>query len=109
MKQITPQVLEEMSRRLVAALDPDMVVLFGSRARGDSRADSDVDLLIVRDSSEPKHKRAIAAYRALRGMGVPKDILWVTPGEAEEWRDVANNVVTRGLREGKVLYEKNPS
>lgn len=96
-----------MTRRLVASIDPDRVILFGSRARGDARPDSDVDLLIVRASEEPRHRRVLAAYRALRGMGMPKDILWVTPEEIEEWRPITNHVITRSLREGKVLYDKN--
>lgn len=42
-------VLSEIVRRLVKAIDPDKIVLFGSRARGDFRGQSDVDLLIVKE------------------------------------------------------------
>lgn len=97
---------DEIVHRLVAAVDPDRIILFGSRARGDARPDSDVDLLIVKDSDQPAHRRTIPAYRALTGLGVPKDIIWRTPAEVEEWSAVANYVTTRALREGKVLYEK---
>jgi len=107
MKVINQSVLDEVTRRLVSALDPDKVILFGSRARGDERPDSDIDLLIIRASDEPKHQRIIRAFRALRGMGVPKDILWVTPEEMDDWREIGNHVVNRGLKEGKVLYDKN--
>ena len=107
MRRIDENVLKEITRRLVAALDPDRVLLFGSRSRGDAREDSDVDLLIVKNSDEPLHLRAVPAYRALRGMGIPKDILWVTPGEIAQWRLISNHVVTRGIKEGKVLYDKH--
>ena len=40
-------------------------------------------------------------------MGIPKDILWVTPEEIAEWRLVSNHVVTRELREDRVLYDKH--
>ena len=50
-------------------------VLFGSRTRGDARSDSDVDLLIIRDTDQPVYRRAIPAYRALSGMGILKDII----------------------------------
>ena len=99
-------VLAEIVRRLVAAVDPDKIILFGSRARGDSRPGSDVDLLIVRDSTEKPHRRAIPAYRSLWGLGVPKDILWYTPEEVREWAGARNHVVARALREGRVLYER---
>jgi len=101
-------VLSEVVRRLVSAVDPDRIILFGSRARGDNRPDSDLDLLIVKESEEPSHRRAILAYRALRGLGIPKDILWFTPQEVEDWARVVNHVVHHALEHGRVLYEKRP-
>jgi uncharacterized protein len=41
------EALDALVARLVAALDPQMIWLFGSRARGDARPDSDFDLLVV--------------------------------------------------------------
>ena len=103
---VDEKILEEIVRRLVAALDPDRIILFGSRARGDARADSDVDLLIIKDSDEPTYRRAIPAYRALAGLAVPTDIIWRTSAEVEEWSGARNYVTTRALHEGRVLYEK---
>lgn len=99
-------VLQEMVRRLVEAIDPDRIILFGSRARWDARVDSDVDLLVIKDSSELPHKRSIPAYRALGRIPAPTDILWRTHEEVEEWAGVRNYMTTRAIREGRVLYEK---
>jgi len=99
-------VLAEIVRRLVEAVDPDRIVLFGSRAGGDPRPDSDLDLLIVKDAAEPCHRRVVPAYRALRGLGVPKDIVWYTPEEFADWAGVVNHLVWRAVNEGRVLYEK---
>lgn len=107
MQPVTEEKLQEITNKLVAAVHPDKIILFGSRARGDHRPDSDVDLLIIKDSSEPGHRRVIPAYRALSGSGIAKDILWYTRQEIEDWRDVKNHVTTVALREGRVLYEKN--
>ncbi len=41
------EALDALVSRLVAALDPQMIWLFGSRARGDAQPDSDFDLLVV--------------------------------------------------------------
>ena len=101
-------ILAEVVRRLVEAVDPDKIILFGSRARGDFHPDSDVDLLIVRDSSEKPHRRPIPAYQSLHGLGISKDILWYTPQEVREWADARNHVVARALREGRILYERLP-
>jgi len=99
-------VLAEIVRRLVEAVDPDRIILFGSRARGDARPDSDVDLLVVRDSQEALGPRIVRAYSALMGMGIPKDVLWYTPQEVQDWAGVRSHVISRALREGRVLYEK---
>lgn len=103
---ISEQKLSAIVRQLVSSLDPDKIVLFGSRARGDYRPDSDLDLLIVKDSPLPRHLRVRSAYAALRGSGVPKDLLWFTPAEIAEWSAVSHYISTRALREGKILYEK---
>jgi predicted nucleotidyltransferase len=100
-------ILSEIVRRLVEALDPDKIILFGSRARGDTHAHSDVDLLIVKPSTEPHHRRVGPAYDALWGIPVPIDILWYTPEEVDDWSEVKHHVTTRATREGRVLYQKN--
>ncbi|MDE0262960.1 MAG: nucleotidyltransferase domain-containing protein [Bryobacterales bacterium] len=104
------QPVTDAVRAIVDAVDPEQVILFGSRARGTDRADSDVDLLIV--SSEPfgagrsRHKEIVRAYEALSGMRVAKDILMYSRPEVEYWRDSLNHVLARALREGRVLYER---
>ena len=103
---VDPNILKEIVRRLIAAVDPDRIILFGSHARGDAGPDSDLDLLIVKDTDQTGYRRSIQAYRALSGLGVAKDIIWRTAAELEDWSHVATYVTTRALREGKVLYEK---
>src|SRR5260221_9510725 len=83
---INETTLQDIVRRLVEAIDPDRIVMFGSRTRGDAGPDSDLDLLVVKDSDEPRHRRAIPAYGALTGMGIPTDIIWRTPAEIANGR-----------------------
>src|SRR5881409_4035064 len=92
---VDENVLEEIIHRLVEAVDPDRIILFGSRARGDARPDSDVDLLIIKDTDQPGYRRAIPAYRALAGIGIPKDIIWRTPAEVQDWSQVPTYITTR--------------
>jgi len=101
------KVVIEMVERIRRACRPDRIILFGSRARGSAPGDSDYDLLIVASSPLPRWRRAASPYRLLAGMGVPKDIVWWTPEEVEEWRGVRSHFINRVLREGKVLYEKS--
>jgi len=98
-------VLDAMVGRIIESVKPQQIVLFGSRARGDAGFDSDYDILVIAPSSEPRWRRAVRLYRALAGLGVPKDIVWWTPEEVAEWREVRTHFITVALREGRTLYE----
>ena len=106
----TAALIDRMVRMIVDEVDPEQVILFGSRARGDATESSDVDLLVV--ETEPfgadrsRLTEEASLYRVLAGLGVRKDILIYSRDEVEYWRDSLNNVVARALREGKVLYER---
>jgi predicted nucleotidyltransferase len=97
--------LRELVRRIRATAEPEKIILFGSRARGDEHSDSDLDIFIVMDSDLPRHKRPVPFYQALAGLGVAKDILVYTPAEVEEWKTASCSLVATVLREGMVLYE----
>ena len=97
----------EMADRIRRAVDPDRIVLFGSRARGDDTDQSDYDLLIVAPSSLPRWRRPAKIYGLLAGLGVPKEIVWWTAEEVAEWRGVRAHFINTALREGKVLYERS--
>lgn len=98
--------IREMVRRIVSQFNPDKIILFGSHARGTAGADSDVDLLVVMSPHGSKRERAIEMYGLLAGMGVPKDVIVVTPEEFEAYRDAPGTVIRTACREGKVLYER---
>jgi predicted nucleotidyltransferase len=103
---VDEQLLRDVVRRIVDVSHPHKIILFGSRARGTSRSGSDVDLLIIADSREPRYRRSAPLYGALSDIMVPMDIVVYTPGEVEEWGMVAQAFVSTAVREGKVLYEK---
>lgn len=97
---------KKIARRIVRVAHPRKIVLFGSRAMGRDRADSDWDILVIADSDRPRHERAAPLYGALSDLRQPVDILVYTPAEVEEWRNVPQALVTTATREGRVLYEK---
>ena len=99
------QATSEITRRIVEVVKPERIVLFGSRARGDAREDSDFDLLVIAPSDEAQWKRTLPIYRALAGLRVPTDVVWFTQDEINEWRNVKSHFITTAMREGKVLYE----
>jgi len=102
----TDATLQNIVTRLVESIQPERLILFGSRAAGIARPRSDYDLLIIKPSEEPPYRRLAQARRALWGVGAPVDLLWYTPEEVEEWSDIVTHVTTQALRMGRVVYEK---
>ena len=96
--------IDEMVKRITEKFDPLKVVLFGSCAYGKPTKDSDIDLLIIKESSIPRHHRSKEVRRILRGMKVAVDIIVYTPEEVEKWRGIDTAFITGILKKGKVLY-----
>ena len=102
---VTEDLLQEAVRRIVDVGNPKKIVLFGSRARGDARPNSDLDLLIRAESGEPRYARSPRYYLSLADLFPEEDILVYTPEEVQEWSGVPNAIVTAAIREGRVLFE----
>ncbi len=102
MTDVDEILLQRMVAAIVDAADPEQVILFGSRARGDARPDSDVDLVVVEAEPFGPGRDRLAEtnrlMRALGGMGVAKDVLVYSRDEVEYWRDSLNNVLARAAR-----------
>jgi len=93
--------LETITSRLDEVYNPLSLYLFGSHAWGTPTKDSDVDLLIVVDSSEQKtYKRAIKGIRALRGLGIAKDILVYTKDEFKTLSEDVSSLLYKVKKEG---------
>lgn len=100
-----PTKLAEMVRRLVEALQPEAIYLFGSFARGEAGPHSDYDLLVVvRDSSLPGYERNQKAFRILCGVGASKDVVVLTRDQFERKLAVGSSLPATVVREGRILY-----
>ncbi len=102
-----------MDRRLVSLLDalkrysPQRVILFGSAARGETDAGSDMDLLVIKETAEPFVAR-LEAMASLCPPDIHADILVYTPAGLERMGAEENPFIASALREGKVIYEAGP-
>src|SRR5947209_8504544 len=102
---LSPELLQEIVQRLVQEFHPDRIILFGSHAWGTPSADSDIDLLVIVPASPlPATQRAARAHRALRGLGIPKDVLVRTREEMERYRLVPASLEAEILERGRPLY-----
>ena len=98
--------IEEMVRRIVAQFAPDRIMLFGPHARGSAGLESAVDLLVIKPVTGSIRAERLAIRVALRGLGVAKNVILVTPEEAERSRGMVGTVTRAAFREGKVVYER---
>lgn len=97
-------VLPDLVRRIVAVAQPDRIILFGSAARGTTGPDSDLDVLVVKAGVSHRRRLAQQIHRALFGLGVPVDVVVMTPADIEASRDAVGSFVGPAMREGRELY-----
>lgn len=106
-KHGAPKKIDRMVKRIVRLFNPERIILFGSHARGEGGADSDVDLLVILPVRGSRREKAVQIGVALSDIRIPKDILVTTP-EAFAWRkDVVGTIEYPASREGKVLYARS--
>jgi predicted nucleotidyltransferase len=93
--------------KAIKKYDPEKIILFGSVAYGKFHEDSDIDLLVIKDTDEPYNSRQLRVARMYCGL-VPTDIIVVTQKELD--KAITENrffVVEEILKKGKVIYERH--
>jgi uncharacterized protein len=99
--------MENCLNVLLQALEPyqpQRIILFGSVARGEADAESDLDVLVIKDTPEPFVHR-LERMAELCPPRIHADILVYTPAELREMMDDGNPFIIQALQEGKVVYE----
>ena len=97
--------LRKLLDRIVPALAPEAVYLFGSRARGDSAPESDYDLLVVVPDDTPRDKTVLTAtYRLTRGTGVPADVIACRRSWFEKSRGQVGTLSYKATHEGVLVH-----
>jgi predicted nucleotidyltransferase len=100
------EIIADMTARIVRRFDPVEVILFGSRARGDHRPDSDVDLIVVLDEIEDRRGTRVAVMGELNHSRLPKDVIVATPADIAYAPLTYGTALRTGLREGRWLYRR---
>jgi len=99
------KLLKEVTRRIVALVNPRRVVLFGSAARGRMKKDSDFDMLVIVRSPVHRRQTAQKIYRGLHGVGIAVDVVVATEDDLKKYGTRSGTVLKPALKEGRVLYE----
>jgi HEPN domain-containing protein/predicted nucleotidyltransferase len=107
--EVRDERLEAMTRVVVAEWAPRRVILFGSRARGDHRLDSDYDLMIVIDSPDAVDDCERAIRARVSSPDAPVDVLVASAQSFERRRLDIGTLEYAADREGMVLYDSGQS
>ena len=104
-KSVTKDI-QRIVNRIVKEFQPERIILFGSRARGEGRRDSDVDLLVVMPVEGSRLDKAIEIGVALHDIRLPKDIIVTTPEDFQWRKEIAGTIERPAAMEGETLYAK---
>jgi len=110
MRKPSLEVKKEIARLvkvLVRRYQPEKIILFGSLAHGKATEESDIDLLIIKKTKEPRIYRR---SKALRGIPrkAPLDVLILTPEEVKFLEEKQSPFIREITTQGKILYERRP-
>jgi len=104
---ISQDKIEEIKQKIVNNFNPKQILLIGSYASGTQNNDSDLDLLIVKDSDLPRQSRAFNIRKSLIGNRIPMDILVYTPDEFESEKNEKYSFINSALKNSRLLYDQS--
>jgi uncharacterized protein len=101
-------VISKIVKRVVEHYHPEKVILFGSRAYGTPKYTSDIDLLVVKETTERPIDRRVALRRLVSDLRrkVPFSPVVVTPQELANRLELGDDFFVDITTRGQVLYEK---
>ena len=96
------EIIQTIVSRITEAIHPQKIILFGSWAHGERGPHSDIDILVIQESSQPRPQRYAQVRRLFWGMGLPMDILVYTPEEFARYQAVLGSFTNTITHEGEV-------
>jgi len=96
-----------VAKQIAEKFQPEKIILFGSYAYGKPRPESDVDLLVVMETSLRERQQRLEISRALSPRPFALDIIIRTPQQLEERIALGDVFLRKVITQGKVLYERH--
>ncbi|MGB2820075.1 MAG: nucleotidyltransferase domain-containing protein [Phycisphaerae bacterium] len=100
------RVLHELIQRIAERFRPEMIILFGSYARGQATSDSDLDLLVVMEVNGSCRQKANEIDLALPDRTIPMDLIVLTPRQFERQKHLVGTIAREAFRKGRILYDR---
>jgi len=105
--EITPKLIDYIVKKIVKAINPQKIILFGSYARGDYNKDSDLDLFIIKDGNHNSRMMRRKVDSLLGDRKFPVDLFVRKTEEVKRRFEIGDHFYLYHIfKDGKVLYEK---
>ena len=105
-QKIPNRTIKGIIRAIADNFPVEKIILFGSYAKGNATADSDLDMFVIMETDLPRHKRSVPLYLLFSHTPCAMDIVVYTPEEVAMWNGTVNHLITDVLKTGKVVYER---
>ena len=106
MKELSTELLDEITKRLAESIHAERIYLFGSHAAGKADNDSDVDLLaVVPDTDRSAREIAFEGRSSLGDFLISFDLIVCTKSQFDRYVDVKNTIMNEVLCDGRLIYE----
>lgn len=102
---ITEELINKIVITIINHFQPQKIILFGSYANGIPTEESDLDLVIIKDSDLRSYIQNRKVRKIPRDFRVPVDIMVKTPVEFEMYKDIIGTIIYPANKFGKVIYE----
>ncbi len=102
--KLSKEIRDEIVKKILEKVKPKKIILFGSYAYGEPTKYSDIDLLIVEENVQSKIKEKLIIKELLKDIKIPKDILVVSEGEYEFYKDDFGSVIKEACDKGAELW-----
>lgn len=96
--------IDKAGAALAEAAGPEAkVILFGSYARGEEKADSDFDFLVIEPEVRDHFGESVRLAKLVGELGVPADVVVASEDHVREWGGLSGTMIHDALAEGKVV------
>ncbi len=102
---ITEKQINLIKKRIIKFIEPQKIILFGSYVNGNPTEDSDLDFLIIKDSTLPSYMQNRRLRKLLSDLRIPVDIIVKTPEEFDTYKNIIGTIIYPANKFGKVIYE----
>lgn len=101
---LSKEIKKEITLKILEAVNPIKIILFGSYANGQAKMDSDIDILVIEKKIKSKIEEKRKIRNLLKNIKYPKDILVVSEEEYIFYSSKFGSIIKEINEKGEILW-----